>query len=216
MKPIRYIWPGLWLPLLFLLIMWIVEIIEYILGIRLSYLGVLPRDITGLKGVFLSPFLHGEWSHIISNSLPFFVLSAILFIAYKKVAYTVFILIYLLTGLFVWLLARGGTFHIGASGLVYGLFGFIFFSGIFRGDMKSIALSLIIAFFYGGMAYGVFPGKEGISWESHLMGAVSGGWLAYLFRKIDKAKQPEWMEEEELIQEKRSFGDFIEKIDKYK
>lgn len=211
MKAFKYIWPGLWLPLLFLCIMWTTEIIESVLGLRLSYLGVLPRTIGGLKGVFLAPFLHGEWSHIISNSLPFFVLSAILFIAYRRVAYTVFILIYLLTGMFVWLLARGGTFHIGASGLVYGLFGFIFFSGIFRGDIKSIALSLIIAFFYGGMVYGVFPGQPGISWESHLLGAVAGAWLAYMFRKVDKPAPPTWMEEPN---ETRSFGDFIERIER--
>ncbi|MCB0502967.1 MAG: rhomboid family intramembrane serine protease [Bacteroidetes bacterium] len=191
--------------------MWTTEIIESVLGLRLSYLGVLPRTVGGLKGVFLAPFLHGEWSHIISNSLPFFVLSAILFIAYRRVAYTVFILIYLLTGMFVWLLARGGTFHIGASGLVYGLFGFIFFSGIFRGDIKSIALSLIIAFFYGGMVYGVFPGQPGISWESHLLGAVAGAWLAYMFRSVDKPAPPKWMEEPN---ETRSFGDFIERIER--
>jgi membrane associated rhomboid family serine protease len=138
--------------------MWVVECSEQVLSISFSQFGVLPRSREGVFGIFLSPFLHGEWSHILSNSLPFFVLSAILFLAYHRVSYTVFILIYLLTGLLVWLMARGGTYHIGASGLVYGLFGFIFFSGIFRMDIKSIALSLIVAFFYGGMVYGVFPG----------------------------------------------------------
>ncbi len=205
------IWPRLWLPLFFLFIMWIVESVESILHLRFSHFGVLPRDIAGFKGVFFSPFIHGEWSHIISNSLPFFVLSSILFLAYRKVSYTVFGLIYILTGLFVWLLGRGGTFHIGASGLVYGLFGFIFFSGIFRADMKSIALSLVIAFFYGGMVYGVFPGQPGISWESHLLGAVAGAGLAYAFRNVDKASPPEWMEEKS---EKRSFQDFIERIER--
>ena len=189
--------------------MWIVEISEQVLGVSFSRLGVLPRSPNGVAGIFLSPFLHGEWKHIVSNSLPFFVLSSILFLAYRNMSYVVFISIYVLTGLFVWLLARGGTYHIGASGLVYGLFGFIFFSGIFRMDLKSIGISLIVAFFYGGMVYGVFPGQPGISWESHLLGAVAGAGLAYAFRNENKPKQPAFMEEPD---EQKSFEDFIERI----
>ena len=190
--------------------MWVIECSEQVLGVSFSNFGVLPRSAKGVSGIFLSPFLHGEWKHIISNSLPFFVLSSILFLAFRKVSYTVFIAIYVLTGLFVWLLARGGTYHIGASGLVYGLFGFIFFSGIFRMNLKSIGISLIVAFFYGGMVYGVFPGQPGISWESHLLGAVAGAGLAYFYRGVDKVPPPAFMEEPE---ERRSFSDFV---DKYK
>jgi membrane associated rhomboid family serine protease len=209
MKLVQSIWPRLWLPLLFLIAMWILELSEQVLAVSFSHYGVLPRSTDGIYGIFFSPFLHGEWQHILSNSLPFIVLSSILFLAYRKVSYTVFIAIYILTGIFVWLFARSGTYHIGASGLVYGLFGFIFFSGIFRMDIKSIALSLIVAFFYGGMVYGVFPGQPGISWESHLLGAFAGAILAYHFKNVQRSKPPKFMEEPE---ERKTFEDFIQKI----
>jgi len=204
------IWPRLWLPLTFLLAMWIVEVMESVLHTSFAQWGVMPREIEHIFGIFFSPFLHGEWSHIISNSLPFFVLSAILFLIYRKVSYTVFLSIYVLTGLAVWTLARGGTFHIGASGLVYGLFGFVFFSGIFRADMKSIAIALAVGFFYGGMVWGVLPNQPGVSWESHLFGVVLGAILAYMFRNEGREKIPEFMEE---VEERRTFEDFLKKVD---
>ena len=205
------IWPRLWLPLAFLLGMWVVESIEWVLQISFAQWGVMPRDPAHLLGILTSPFLHGEWSHIISNSLPFFVLSAILFLGYRKVSYTVFISIYVLTGIAVWTLARGGTFHIGASGLVYGLFGFVFFSGIFRADIKSIGIALIVGFFYGGMVWGVMPNQPGISWESHLFGVIAGAVLAFVYRKEGREKPPQWMEES--IEDRKTFEDFIEKYD---
>ena len=209
-KILSVIWPRLWLPIFFLGIMWTVEIIEQVLHADFSNWGVMPRDVDSLIGVLASPFLHGQWDHIISNSLPFFVLSAILFLVYNKVSYKVFIAIYILTGIAVWALARGGNYHIGASGLVYGLFGFVFFSGIFRGDVKSIGVALAVGFFYGGMVWGVLPNQPGISWESHLLGGMLGAILAFFFRNENKVVQPVWMEEEEP---RKSFQDFIDKYD---
>ena len=190
--------------------MWLVEITEFFLNTSFAAYGVLPRSPEHILGVLTAPFLHGEWSHIFSNSLPFFVLSAILFIIYRKVAYPVFTLIYLLTGIAVWALARGGSFHIGASGLVYGLFGFVFCSGLFRGEVKSIAIALAIGFFYGGMVWGVLPNQPGISWESHLFGLVLGGGLAFTYRNVGREKLPDWMQEDEAV-ERRDFKDFIDK-----
>ena len=186
------------------------ELIEWSTQMSFARYGVLPRDVQQIYGAFTSPFLHGEWSHLFSNSLPFIVLSSILFLMYRKVSYLVFILIYVITGLLVWALARGGTYHIGASGLVYGLFGFVFFSGIFRLDMKSIGISLAVGFFYGGMIWGVLPNQEGISWESHLLGGLAGALLAYLFRKEDIPPSPQWMEEPES---RRNFADFIDRME---
>lgn len=206
----QHIWPTLWLPILCLGIMWSMELVESVLHLSFASLGIRPREVINLRGVLFSPFLHSDWGHLISNSLPFFVLSAILFIAYRKVAYQVFTMIFLLTGLLVWLLARGNTFHIGASGLVYGLFGFIFASGIFRADIKSIAITLIVAFFYGGMVYGVLPGQPGISWESHLLGAIAGAGLAFHYRNVNKVQPPEFMNEPS---QRRSFSDFIDKLE---
>ena len=210
-KLISVVWPRLWLPLFFLLLMWTVEIVEQALNLSFASWGVMPRDPESLIGIFTSPFLHGKWDHIISNSLPFFVLSAILFLVYNKVSYKVFLAIYVLTGFAVWLLARGGSYHIGASGLVYGLFGFVFFSGIFRGDIKSIGVALAVGFFYGGMVWGVLPNQPGISWESHLLGGMLGAGLAFLFRNENKELPPEWMQEE--IEPRKSFEDFIDKYE---
>jgi membrane associated rhomboid family serine protease len=201
----------MWLPIFFLLGMWGVEIVEQVLHTSFASWGVRPRDVSSLKGIFTSPFLHGEWSHLFSNSLPFIVLSGILFLVYHKVSYKVFLAIYLLTGLAVWLGARGYSYHIGASGVVYGLFGFVFFSGIFRGDIKSIGIALAVGFFYGRMIWGVLPTREGISWESHLFGIIIGMAIAYLLRNENREIVPEWMEEPE---ERKTFQDFIEKYDR--
>ena len=210
MSVISKLLPKLWLPIFFLSAMWMVEITEWLMNTSFAQLGTFPRDIKRIGGVLLTPFLHGDWQHISNNSMPFIVLSAILFLLYRPVAYRVFIMIYVITGLAVWALARGGTVHIGASGLVFGLFGFVFMSGIFRMDIKSIAISLAVGFFYGGMMFGIFPGQQGISWESHLFGAMAGGALAYIYRNVNKPKPPEFME---VVDEPNTFKDFIEKYE---
>lgn len=202
------IWPRLALPAFFLFVMWAVELVETVLHTSFAALGILPREPERLFGVLTAPFIHGTWDHILSNSLPFAALSAILFLGFRRVSYPVFIYIYLITGLAVWGLARGGTFHIGASGLVYGLFGFVFFSGIFRGDIRSIGIALAVGFFYGGMVWGVMPNQPGISWESHLFGMVAGAVLAYRYRASGRERPPQWMEEEG---DRRTFQDFIDK-----
>jgi membrane associated rhomboid family serine protease len=116
---------------------------------------------------------------------------AIIFIFYKRVAVKSFILIYLLTGLAVWLFARS-VFHIGASGVVYGLVSFVFWTGVFRRNLKSIVLSLIILVMYSGYFLGIVPGQEGISWESHLYGGVVGILIAYLFKdRVEADEIPE-------------------------
>ncbi len=210
MNTLKKILPKLWLPIFFLLVMWAVECTEWLLHVSFSQYGTYPRDISRIAGVIFTPFLHGSWRHIGNNSTPFIVLSAILFLLYRPVAYRVFFMNYFITGLAVWALARGGTVHIGASGLVFGLFGFVFMSGLFRMDIKSMGISLAVGFFYGGMLMGVLPGQPGISWESHLFGAIAGGTLAWYFRNVNKVEPPSFMEEKD---EANSFQDFIEKYD---
>jgi membrane associated rhomboid family serine protease len=182
-------------PLLFPVVLWAVHLISLLFNDDLSKLGLLPRNFLGLLGILTSPLIHADFSHLISNTIPLIVLGYIIFYFYPKVSYMLFIFIYLVTGLLVWIFARQ-VFHIGASGIVYGFVSFLFFSGIFRRDNTSIALALVITFLYGGLVWGMIPGWKGISWESHLFGAITGLIAAYLFRKIDPPKKKyDWEDE---------------------
>jgi len=167
-------------------------LISFVFSIDLTRMGLLPRNLIGLLGIITSPLIHADFSHLISNTIPLVILGWIIFFFYPKVSYILFIFIYILTGLLVWIFARQ-VYHIGASGVVYGFVSFLFFSGIFRRDNKSIALALVITFLYGGLVWGMIPGLKGISWESHFLGAITGLLAAYMFRKIDPpSKKYDW------------------------
>jgi membrane associated rhomboid family serine protease len=176
--------------------MWLVHLITLALNLDLSRMGILPRDMIGILGIISGPIVHANFSHLLSNSVPLLILGWTIFFFYSKVSYKSFIVIYVLTGLFVWLFARQ-VYHIGASGIVYGFVSFLFFSGIFRRDNKSIAIALIVTFLYGGIVWGVLPGQKGISWESHLFGGIAGIIAAFIFRKIDPQKKYDWEDEED-------------------
>jgi membrane associated rhomboid family serine protease len=121
-----------WLiPVVFVLLMWVVFIVQLVLNLDVSSLGIYPKDSTTLLGIFTSPLIHGNWNHLISNTLPVLILGMILFVMYEKMALTVWILNYILTGLLVWLFARS-SYHIGASGIVYGLASFLLFNFLCR------------------------------------------------------------------------------------
>jgi len=180
------------IPLVFPAAMWMVHLLSIILNEDFSRMGLLPRNLLGLLGIVTSPLIHADFSHLISNTIPLIILGWIIFSFYPKVAYILFIFIYFFTGLLVWIFARE-VYHIGASGIVYGFVSFLFFSGIFRRDNTSIALALIITFLYGGLVWGMIPGWKGISWESHLFGAITGLLAAYMFRNIDPPqKKYDW------------------------
>lgn len=186
------------IPGIFIFFMWLVKIIELLFEIDLSRFGIYPLTAKGLSGILLSPFIHADFTHLFNNSIPLFLLSIALFYFYSEVALKVFIWTYFLTGLLVWFAGRE-AWHIGASGLVYGLASFLFFSGIIRRYFRLIALSLLIVFLYGSMVWGLFPGVyKNVSWESHMLGFFSGVLLAVLFRNQGPQKPVyEWMEEEE-------------------
>ncbi len=182
-------------PLVFPIAMWIVFLLSFLFKEDFSRMGLLPRNLVGLLGIITSPLIHADFSHIFSNTIPLIILGWIIFSVYPKLSYLLFVFIYLLTGLLVWIFARQ-VYHIGASGVVYGFVSFLFFSGIFRRDNKSIALALVITFLYGGLVWGMIPGLKGISWESHLFGAITGLLAAYMFRNIDPpAKKYDWEDE---------------------
>lgn len=172
------------IPILFVFTIWLVHLLQFTLRFDFAVLGIYPRDTTTLLGIFTAPLIHGSWGHLISNTLPVLFLGVLLFVIYPRAALAVWIINYLLTGLLVWLFARS-SYHIGASGIVYGLASYLFFSGFIRMDVKSIAIAGGVAILYGGMVWGILPLESGVSWESHLFGGISGLLLAILFRKSD-------------------------------
>jgi membrane associated rhomboid family serine protease len=180
----------------FILLLFAAMIAETLFDLSLSQFGVYPRETKGLIGILLSPLIHADFSHLLSNTITlFFVFFGILYF-YRTSAFRVFIIIYFFDGLLVWLFARP-AYHIGASGLVYGFVSYLFFSGLIRGDRRSIALSLLMVFLYGGMIWGVLPLKDDVSFESHLFGGVLGLICAVIFRKTDLPPREEPEEEYE-------------------
>ncbi|MGB0892522.1 MAG: rhomboid family intramembrane serine protease, partial [Flavobacteriaceae bacterium] len=159
--------------------------------------GIYPRSLEGFRGVFFTHFIHGDTSHLFNNSIPLFVLLSSLFYFYKDVAYKILLLGGFFVGLLTWVIARE-SHHIGASGIVYLLFSFVFFSGIVRKHFRLVALSLIIIFLYGSMIWYVLPIKEGMSWEGHLSGFLVGFIFAVIFRKKGIVKEEHQFTETEF------------------
>ncbi len=173
---------SIFYPSLFVAMLWLIRIFEEVEKINLSWYGLYPRTIHGLIGIITGPILHADFPHLISNTLPLFILGAIIIFFYHSIAFQVFFWVYLMTGVWVWAAGRN-SYHIGASGIIYGFITFLFFSGIFRKDTRLLALSLFVTFLYGGTIWGILPLHNGISWESHLLGSLAGLITAYNFRK---------------------------------
>lgn len=194
-KKFRY---SLILPLTFVSVLWIVTILETILGLELHILGVYPRTLKGIPGIIFTPFIHSGFKHLFANSVPLIVMGTGIIYFYRSLSYKVFAIIWLVSDLCIWLGGRA-SYHIGASGVVYGLAAFLFFSGAIRRDARLAAISLIIVFLYGGMIWGVLPIWPAISWEGHLFGGISGLACAIAYRK-EGPQRPiySWELEEDL------------------
>jgi len=177
------------------LLIWVVKLFEVGTGIDLSMLGVFPRELHGLAGIFTAPLIHDDPKHAFANTIPLLVLGFLMYNAYRKVAVKSVVIIWLLSGIGIWIIGRP-AYHIGASGVVFGINFFLFFSGIFRLDMRSLALSLLVAFAYGSMVWGIFPIDLKVSYEAHAMGALSGVLLAWWYREVDRPPEVRWEEEE--------------------
>ncbi len=177
-------------------LIWLVYFIQIIWGFDPGLWGIVPRTAHGLIGIFTGPFMHGDVMHIFSNTLPMVVLLTFSWIFYPSVTGKMLIWVTLMTGVWVWVAARPSS-HIGASGILYGIASFLFFSGLIRKDIRSLLVSLAVAILYGGMAYGIFPNEPGISFESHIFGAVAGLVLAWWFRKLDRVPKRKYFWEDE-------------------
>ena len=193
--------------------LWLIKLIEFEYALNFAGWGIRPRVTDGLSGILFSPLIHGGFGHLAANTFPLLVLTFSLFFFYRKSTYLIFVLIYLFSGFFVWLGGRD-AWHIGASGLIYGLAAFLFLSGILSHNTRLLTISLVVSFFYGGLFWGIFPLKPEVSWESHLWGALSGFGLAFIYRgsapadavteedNEDDTEGKEWMEDQEEQEEK--------------
>jgi membrane associated rhomboid family serine protease len=182
---------------LFVFFLLLIKLLEWQFDWQMGRFGILPREIIGLRGILFSPLIHGDFNHLFNNGLALLALGWTLFYFYKNLALRIVIWSWLLAGLYTWISARH-NYHIGASGLVYSLFGFLFISGFLRRSNSLIAISFLVAFLYGSLVWGVLPWDQKMSWEGHFWGLLVGIVLAVYYRKQGpQRKVYEWTEEEE-------------------
>ena len=181
------------LSLGFVAVLWLVHLMNWTLDLDPSPFGVRPRQASGLVGIVTAPLVHGDFAHLIANSVPLATVGAVMLFLYPSSALRVLPAVYFGPGLLVWLVGRDSA-HLGASGLVYGLVSYVFAAGLLRRDRRAIAASLLVAFMYGSLAWGVLPIRHGVSWETHLAAAVIGLALAFALRTRDipPRKQYAW------------------------
>jgi len=178
--------------------MWLVKIIELQFDLSFIKFGVFPQTLKGLRGVFFSPFIHKDFTHLFNNSYPILILGGFLFSVYRKIASQIFVWLFFISGFWLWIIGRP-SFHIGASGIIYALASFLFISGVIRKNPRLAAVSLVIIFLYGSMIWGILPTKEPVSWEGHLAGFVAGILIAIFYRdEGPERKKYQWEIDEEL------------------
>lgn len=170
------------IPGTLVIILVLVKLGEIAFDVNLVQYGVLPRQVSGLLGILSYPFIHADWKHLFNNSTALFILGSMLFYFYREVASKTLLWVYLLSGVWLWIGGRA-NFHIGASGIVYALFGFLFVSGLLRKHLKLMALSLLVVFMYGSLVWGVLPIDVHVSYEGHFFGLLAGIVVAFVYRK---------------------------------
>jgi membrane associated rhomboid family serine protease len=175
-------WGSSIVPFRMVFLMWLVFTIEFYTGYSLAFLGLVPRNLFGLVGVFTAPLVHGNIQHLISNTVPLLFLGSTLFFFYRRIGGVVFFRCYIVTNILVWLFSPRISYHIGASGLIYGLAAFLIFFGLLRRDFMSLLISIVVVLIYGGIFYGVLPTDPRVSWETHLAGAAVGVVSAFQLR----------------------------------
>ena len=186
------------LALSFALLLWVLKLAEYLSGLDFTQCGIYPRRAGGLVGVLCAPFIHASFSHLFANTAPIIVIGTMLLYGYPRAAKVLLPVVYLGSGVAVWLFARE-AYHIGASGLAFGMLFFVFTVGVLRRERRTIAISLLVFFLYGGMISGVLPVARDVSFESHLSGALIGVILAFILRHRDPESprnQYSWEREE--------------------
>ena len=165
----------------FVLAFWVIEVLDWVIfrG-ALDRFGVRPRSISGLWGILFGPFLHVGFGHVLANTIPFLVLGWFVMIRRLRDFVLVTAIAAAVSGLGIWLIGPSRSIHLGASGLVFGYFGFLLLRGYYERRLSSILWSIAVVALYGGMLWGVLPQQAGVSWQAHLFGFIGGGLAAYL------------------------------------
>ena len=159
----------------FVAIFWLLEILDqFFFRGSLDIFGIIPHQVIGLRGILFAPFLHGDFPHLIANTVPFLILGWLVMLQETSDFFIVTGLTMLVGGLGVWLFAAPGSIHIGASILIFGYLGFLLLRGYFQRNIPSILLSILVFLLYGGTIWGVLPSRPGISWQGHLFGFLGG------------------------------------------
>ena len=206
---------AVFIPLILGILMILTFILEKGMDWDFHTAGVYPRRIENIWGIFTVIFIHADWSHLANNVISFLILSFFLYFFYKQIASQVLVISYIFSGFILWIIGRE-SWHIGASGLIYSIAFFLFFSGIFRRHVPLIALSFVIAFIYGGMIWHIFPWQieDPVSWEGHLAGGTIGFILSIFYRNAGPQKPVKvWENEEDESLDYLSDYEDIEDID---
>ncbi len=191
-------------PIVVTLAFWVIHCLKVALNGDWSRFGIFPQELDGLRGIFLAPLLHADWGHLAANSAPFLLTGILMMVFFPSIALRAFVMMWFFTGLAVWSFGRP-VYHIGASGVVYAMVSFLFWSGVLRRSPRSIFLALTILSLYSGMFAGILPDQPNVSWESHLLGALVGIAVAYYFKEDleeDEVQKSKW---EHIPMENRPF-----------
>jgi len=170
------------IALVIVALLWLVYMVNLVLPLDLRLYGLRPRRIDSLWGIAFMPFLHSGFDHLIANTGALLVLLSVSLSFSRKLTFVALLMIMLVGGAFVWLLGKDNTVHIGASGIIFGLIGFLMFLGIFRGEWKALVLSMAVCFFYGGALFSLLYHTPGISWTGHFFGFLTGVLAAWWMR----------------------------------
>ncbi len=170
----------------FVALLYVIELVDTLVSGRLDSHGVRPRSDEGLLGIAFAPLLHGGWAHLVANTIPLLVLGFLLALSGVRTWVSVTAIVWLVSGIGVWLVGGPNSVHIGASGLVFGWLVHLVLRGIFARHLGQIALGLVVFVVYGSVLWGVIPGRPGISWQGHLFGAIGGALAAWLLAPRDR------------------------------
>lgn len=167
-----------------ILFLWLMEIVDQLIfGGGLDGFGIRPRTVDGLQGILFAPTLHSDFSHLMANTIPLLVLGWFVLLRGTRTFVVVTVVVVLVSGLGTWLIGPARSIHIGASGLVFGYFGYLLLNSWFERSLKSVMWAVLVFFLYGSLMWGVLPQGNGISWQGHLFGFIGGGVAAYLLNK---------------------------------